>query len=143
MLKWRCVPERTNMATAPPDVTAQSSATSSGTGGSSTITPEADDSSSRSSFGRKEIDFQWGEEIEGLETFQDDDKLPCVSKFQEDSTRGGKIAPGLKIYANQPLLLYRRVRKRQARTRTIYHDKSGAYFEVGQTILIPDDYTGE
>lgn len=127
------------MATAPPDVTNQSSASPDG---SSNITPVGADDSSSPSVGRDEVDFQWGEETEKLDTFHDDDKLPCVAKFEEDITEGGKLAPGLRIYCKQPLLLYRRLKKRQARTRTIYHDQSGAYFEVGQTILIPDDYTG-
>ena len=126
------------MAAAVPDVTAESSANS------SFITPTADDISSSISSTKAPVEFQWSDETEAPDSFKDDDKLPCVARIEAcgDSSES-KLLPGLKLYANQPLLLFRQVKKRQARARTIYHDKGGAYFEVGQTILIPDDYTGE
>ena len=122
------------MAAALPDVTTESSAST------SSITPTADDNSSISST-KTAVEFQWSGETETPDSFKYDDKLPCVARIEACGDR--KLLPGLKLYVDQPLLLFRQVKKRQARARTIYHDKGGAYFEVGQTILIPDDYTGE
>ena len=136
MLKWRCVPDKSNMAAAAPDVTAESSANS------SSITPTADDTSSSISSAKTAVEFQWSDETETPDSFDDEEKLPCVARIE---ACGGdrQLLPGLKLYADQPLLMFRRVKKRHARARTIYHDKGGPHFEVGQTILIPDDYTGE
>jgi len=73
----------------------------------------------------------------------DEGSLPQVVKFK---ARGGPgaapLLPGLALYADQPVLLYARTRKAHARARTIYHDRDGPYFEVGQTLDIPDDFDG-
>ncbi|KAK7101300.1 hypothetical protein V1264_024097 [Littorina saxatilis] len=141
MLKWRCAgPDKPNMASAVPDVTPESSANSAV--GSSSSTSKADDNVSATSSAKSVVDFQWSDETESLESFDNDEKLPCVAKLEESGAGDGKLLPGIKLYADQPLLMFRSVQKRQARARTIYHDKGGAYLEVGQTILIPDNYTG-
>lgn len=144
MLKWRfALLEKSNMAAAPPDVTVESSATHT-LDGSSKIS-EADDISDSSTVisAIKYLDFEWGDElVDQLVTFNDDDQLPCVAKFEEDTAQTDKLPTGIKIYQKQPLLFFKRVKKRQARARTIYHEKGGEYFEIGQTLHIPDDYTG-
>ncbi|KAL8598552.1 hypothetical protein ACOMHN_051340 [Nucella lapillus] len=125
-------------AAAPSELSARSSNKSSSSGRGDTV--------SSISIDKSVINFQWSGESETPDSFHDDDKLPCVAKIEasesSDESSDRKLLPGLKLYAEQPLLFYRRVRKRMARARTIYHDKGGAYFEVGQTILVPDDYTG-
>ncbi|BFY99917.1 hypothetical protein BsWGS_02957 [Bradybaena similaris] len=74
------------------------------------------------------------------------DTFPCVCFFEESvKERDGHrefLSPGLKIYSRQPVLLHMKTTKKQARARTIYKDPRGAYYEVGQTLIIPDDYKG-
>ncbi|XP_041358044.1 uncharacterized protein LOC121374958 [Gigantopelta aegis] len=84
--------------------------------------------------------FEWREDKVDVEYFQNDDTLPSVVRFEE--TDPGKLSPGLRIYAKQPVQLYTRTHKKVARARTIMKDKEGTYFEVGQTLLIPEDYEG-
>jgi hypothetical protein len=170
MLKWRCdlinehsdKDETTNtecidksgsssftatMASpAVPDVAEVSSATRrssspSNSSQSKDVSDGAESSTKRiSSVSANEINFQWSEAEEPISSFTDDNnKLPCVARLE----RANFLLPGLRPYGEQPLLMFRRMRRRQARARTIYHDKGGAYYEVGQTILIPDDYTGD
>lgn len=67
--------------------------------------------------------------------------LPGVCRFTE-APGTGTIPPGVKMYSDQPVWLYSRHTKRHVRGRTIYKDDNGAYFEVGQTLLLPDDFQG-
>ncbi|XP_071148589.1 uncharacterized protein [Mytilus edulis] len=64
------------------------------------------------------------------------DELPKICKYE------GNLPPGLKLYSQQPVLLYRWYHKRKAEVRTIYRDSTGPYYEVGQTLEIPDDFEG-
>ena len=66
--------------------------------------------------------------------------LPSVCKFK--GNKDASIPPGLNIYSEQPLLVYSRYKKRQVQIRTIFKDPDGQYYEVGQTLLIPDDFDG-
>lgn len=97
------------------------------------------DSSSLCTLSSSEVNFQWSDQEEPVSAFaNDDNKLPCVARLE----LANPLPPGLRPYGGHPLLLFKSLKRRQARARTIYHDKAGAYYEVGQTILIPDDYTG-
>ena len=87
------------------------------------------------------IGITWSSETRVLGDFDNESGLPAVCRFEEDQNKG-TLSRGLKIYAGQPVLLHTRCRKRQVRARTIYHDASGPYYEVGQTLLIPDDFEG-
>ena len=73
--------------------------------------------------------------------FENDETLPSVVTFEE--TEPGTLSPGLRIYSRQPVLFYTRTSKRVVRARTIMKDKEGTYFEVGQTLLIPEHYEGK
>ncbi|KAL5022117.1 hypothetical protein ScPMuIL_001272 [Solemya velum] len=86
-------------------------------------------------------DINWDDEKHVLNDFRADIGLPQVVKFDEGET-GGNIPPGLKIYCNQPVLFHTHTSKRQARARTIYRDQTGPFYEVGQTLLIPEDFEG-
>lgn len=87
-------------------------------------------------------DINWDDEKHVLNDFRADIGLPQVVKFDEGET-GGNIPPGLKIYCNQPVLFHTHTSKRQARARTIYRDQTGPFYEVGQTLLIPEDFEGK
>lgn len=134
--------DASKMAAAPPDGRSDTSTASSH--GDSDVVTAACGSGPSSSLDR----FQWAENEDKLQDFDNVDKLPCVGRIEEwgapcaDGQRRG-LAPGLKIYAGQPLLMFSRVKKRQAVARTIYRDNSGVYLEIGQTVIVPDDYTGE
>lgn len=65
------------------------------------------------------------------------DELPKICKYE------GNLPPGLKLYSQQPVLLYRWYHKRKGEVRTIYRDSTGPYYEVGQTLEIPDDFEGK
>lgn len=69
-----------------------------------------------------------------------DDSLPCVCKLSSDGSRA--LPVGLSIYCQQPLYLYKRRQRKQVLGRTIYHDANGPYYEVGQTLILPDNFEG-
>ncbi|KAK3089446.1 hypothetical protein FSP39_003687, partial [Pinctada imbricata] len=85
--------------------------------------------------------FKWDSQSRVLADLEDDSGLPQVCKLEEDPSKG-TLPPGLKLYTRQPVLLYTRCKKRQVKARTIYRDPSGPFYEVGQTLLIPDDFEG-
>ena len=96
--------------------------------------------------------IQWSDDIVDLERFENGSGLPQVVKYEDaiDGEQGarhsgapGSLPTGLKIYSDQPVLFYTRTSKRHVSARTIYHDKEGPYFEVGQTLTIPGDFEGE
>ena len=92
--------------------------------------------------------IQWSEENIDLQKLDNENGLPQVVQFEDSAgaARPGvpsSLPPGLRIYANQPVLLHSRSSKKYAKARTIYHDKEGPYFEVGQTLMIPEDFHGE
>ncbi|XP_045188813.2 uncharacterized protein LOC123546524 [Mercenaria mercenaria] len=102
---------------------------------------EADDTGS----GVTEI--KWSEDFTDLNSFENGSGLPKVVKYEEISRGAGvgvgtSLPLGLKIYAEQPVLFYSRTCKRHVKARTIYHDREGPYYEVGQTLDIPDDFDG-
>lgn len=69
-----------------------------------------------------------------------DDSLPCVCKLSSDGSQA--LPVGLSIYCQQPLYLYKRRKRKQVLGRTIYHDANGPYYEVGQTLILPDNFEG-
>lgn len=140
MLKWKNANKNTKMAAAPPDMMEDMSSASSGVSSSKSQSQRVDECPRNNSM--SELHFQWGD-FQILRDFDNNETLPCVAKIEEDMTSEARLVRGLKMYCNQPLLFNSRVRKRQARARTIYHDKSGAFLEVGQTLLIPEDYPGK
>lgn len=91
-------------------------------------------------------EVEWELENLTMTHVADLDTFPCVCFFEESvKERNGHrefLSPGLKIYSRQPVLLHMKTTKKQARARTIYKDPRGAYYEVGQTLIIPDDYKG-
>jgi len=90
---------------------------------------------------KSSLEIEWNDREYKLDDFHEDDNLPRVVRFVEDNQKGS-IPPGLKLFSEQPVLFYTRCRKKQVRARTIYRDPSGAYFEVGQTLHVPDDFQG-
>ncbi|KAH3694668.1 uncharacterized protein LOC127861885 [Dreissena polymorpha] len=88
--------------------------------------------------------FEWSEDsVTVLNNFDNGTSLPCVARLESIAGAGASsLPPGLSIYAGQPVLLHERTCKKHAKARTIYHDKDGPYFEVGQTLDIPDDFQG-
>lgn len=90
-----------------------------------------------------QTEIRWNEELTDLNTFDNGSGLPHVVKYEGVSNgAGSSLPPGLRIYAEQPVLLHTRTCKRHVRARTIYHDKQGPYYEVGQTLDIPEDFDG-
>ncbi|KAL3870123.1 hypothetical protein ACJMK2_042734 [Sinanodonta woodiana] len=81
-------------------------------------------------------EIEWDSETCRLTEFENGSGLPRVVKLD------GDLPQGLNIYKKQPILLYARTNKTHVGARTIYHDKNGPYYEVGQTLLIPDDFDG-
>lgn len=78
-----------------------------------------------------------------LNSFENGSSLPNVVQYETGGAAGISSLPlGLRIYAGQPVMFYTRTCKKHARARTIYHDKSGPYYEVGQTLDIPEDFDG-
>ncbi|XP_059149366.1 uncharacterized protein LOC131936411 [Physella acuta] len=118
-------PFHTNMASVLPDITGSQS------------------SANREIIGPK---IEWDEENVTLAEITDKDNFPCVCCFEESiRDQDGKrecLPPGLKIYSRQPVLMQMKVNKLQARARTIIKDPKGAFYEVGQTLIIPVDYLG-
>lgn len=88
----------------------------------------------------------WEQENLTMKQVADIDNFPCVCFFEESPRENCGhwefLSAGLKIYSRQPVLLHMRTKKKQARARTIMKDQRGAYYEVGQTLIIPDDYQG-
>ncbi|KAK0069464.1 GRB2-associated and regulator of MAPK protein [Biomphalaria pfeifferi] len=88
----------------------------------------------------------WDEDNLSLSQLVDKDCFPCICCYEENvqevDGHCDKLAPGLKIYSRQPVLLHTSVSQKQARARTIFKDPSGTYYEVGQTMIIPGDYQG-
>ncbi|CAL1539611.1 unnamed protein product [Lymnaea stagnalis] len=88
----------------------------------------------------------WEEEDLTLLQVADKDNFPCICSFEEHTQQKTwqveRLQPGLRIYSRQPVLMHMRVTKKQARARTIFKDPKGAYYEVGQTMIIPADYQG-
>ena len=96
-------------------------------------------------------DIDWSDFDSDLDKFENGSGLPQVVRFTETSDGSGgathsgvpgSLPAGLRIYADQPVLLHLRSCKRHASARTIYHDKEGPYYEVGQTLTIPEDFDG-
>ncbi|XP_064606676.1 uncharacterized protein LOC135471389 [Liolophura sinensis] len=100
------------------------------------------DSSSLSSSSSAQIfEFTWAEETYRLSDLTGQDQFPRVVNLEPDE--GVEISYGLRPYLNQPVILNQCVSKRDVSARTVYRDKTtGKYFEVGQTLLIPDSYEG-
>lgn len=87
-------------------------------------------------------DVVWSERKYGLKDLTEEaGLLQRICRFSE-APGEGNMSPGLKIYADQPVWLHSRHNKRQVKARTIYKDNDGAYFEVGQTLHIPEDFQG-
>ncbi|KAK6990116.1 hypothetical protein BgiMline_013391 [Biomphalaria glabrata] len=88
----------------------------------------------------------WDEDNLSLSQLVDKDCFPCICCYEENvqevDGHWDKLAPGLKIYSRQPVLMHTSVSQKQARARTIFKDPSGTYYEVGQTMIIPGDYQG-
>lgn len=90
-------------------------------------------------------EIRWDDAYTDLKTLENGSGLPCVVKYEGVSHGAGVVSSlptGLKIYAEQPVLLHTRTCKRHAKARTIYHDRQGPYYEVGQTLDIPEDFDG-
>ena len=96
-------------------------------------------------------DIEWNESLTDLDRFENGSGLPQVVKYGEkvEGTAGarhsgapGSLPTGLRIYSEQPVLFHTRTCKRHVSARTIYHDKEGPYYEVGQTLTIPEDFEG-
>ncbi|XP_046547600.1 uncharacterized protein LOC124257547 [Haliotis rubra] len=86
-------------------------------------------------------EFTWADDTMALGVYKDHERLPKVVKLEEKGE--GKLCPGLKIYSKQPVLFHARSSKTVASARTIHKDgETGMYFEVGQTLLLPEDYEG-
>lgn len=83
--------------------------------------------------------ISWKPEAQTLSDIGDD-SLPCVCKLSSDGSRA--LPVGLSIYCQQPLYLYKRRQRKQVLGRTIYHDANGPYYEVGQTLILPDNFEG-
>ena len=97
-------------------------------------------------------DIDWSETNTDLDKFENGSGLPQVVQYGEFSDGAERarhsgvpvsLPTGLRIYADQPVLFQSRSCKRHASARTIYHDKEGPYYEVGQTLTIPEDFDGE
>lgn len=95
---------------------------------------------------------EWEETDLNLTNLLSEGMLPCIASFEEivtttdpngESPKVRALPPALKLYSNQPVLFHTKDRKRQARGRSIYKDDGGYYFEVGQTLVIPEDYLGK
>lgn len=86
------------------------------------------------SVANNELDVEWEENYMSLTNVKED--LPRICKYDD------QLFPGLKLYSQQPVLLYRCCRKRKGIARTIYRDPAGPYYEAGQTLQIPDDFEG-
>lgn len=86
-------------------------------------------------------EIKWESESRELRTFENGSGLPQVVKYEENRIPSC-IPPGLRLYARQPVLLHTRCTKRNVRARTVYHDTEGPYYEVGQTLVIPEDFEG-
>lgn len=90
--------------------------------------------------------IQWCDSNVDVRTLDNTSGLPQVVKFDDVfiTAKGEEsLAPGLKIYANQAVLFHTRACKNHVKARTIYHDRQGPYYEVGQTLDIPDDFDGK
>ncbi|XP_052101125.1 uncharacterized protein LOC127735071 [Mytilus californianus] len=79
-----------------------------------------------------ELNVEWTDTL--FTNIKDD--LPKICKYE------GQLPQGLKLYSQQPVLLYRWYHKRKGEVRTIYRDTTGPYYEVGQTLQIPEDFEG-
>lgn len=89
------------------------------------------------------MDLQWSQDSTPLTSFDNGSDLPQVVKIGPSLAANARpLPPGLKVYAGQPLLFYICARKKHALARTIYREREGAYFEVGQTFDIPEDFEG-
>ena len=95
-----------------------------------------------------QLAIEWSKTDSDLDQFENGSGLPNVVKYGEkfegarQSGAPGTLPVGLRIYSEQPVLFYTRTCKRQVSARTIYHDKDGPYYEVGQTLTIPEDFEG-
>lgn len=88
------------------------------------------------------LDFTWAEETYRLSDLSGEDQFPRVVNLEPDESV--EIGSGLRPYIRQPVILDRSVSKRDVSARTVYREKpTGKYFEVGQTLLIPDSYEGK
>lgn len=88
--------------------------------------------------------IDWDDGDKDLSSFENGSGLPSVVKYETPGASGLSTLPlGLRIYAEQPVLFYTRTCKKHAKARTIYHDQQGPYYEVGQTLDIPEDFDGK
>ncbi|XP_046357895.2 uncharacterized protein LOC124136128 [Haliotis rufescens] len=102
---------------------------------------ETGGTSESGSVGSQKREFTWADDTATLGVYKDDERLPRIVKFEEN--KEGKLSPGLKMYCKQTVLFHTKSTKRIASARTIHKDKdTGMYFEVGQTLLLPEDYEG-
>lgn len=98
------------------------------------------ENSENPNYGSDELsEISWKPEAQTLSDIGDD-SLPCVCKLSSDGSRA--LPVGLSIYCQQPLYLYKRRQRKQVLGRTIYHDANGPYYEVGQTLILPDNFEG-
>ncbi|KAL4236897.1 hypothetical protein ACF0H5_005283 [Mactra antiquata] len=89
--------------------------------------------------------IQWNDSDTELRNLDNEAGLPQVVKFDDGGVGSDGRSPlpqGLRIYVKQPVLFHTRMCKRHVKARTIYHDRQGPYYEVGQTLDIPDDFDG-
>ena len=84
-------------------------------------------------------EISWNPDPQPLRDIQSD-ALPCVCRLSTDGTTS--LPGGMSLYCKQPLYLHHRRQRRQVLGRTIYHDPSGPYYEVGQTLILPDNFEG-
>lgn len=80
-------------------------------------------------------EFEWHKEASSLEELKDG--LPFICKYE------GQLQEGTKLYSKQPVILFKLYQKKKAYVRTIFRDPSGPYYEVGQTLQIPEDFEGK
>ena len=128
------------MATALPDVTDVTS-----TPLEDVAAEQGDETNSTNSADRP--DLTWEQEDITLTNICEDDRLPCIGQFEavrfEQHGPLVQLSQNLKVLSNQPVLLHSRITKLQARARSIHKDPKGAYYEMGQTLIIPYDYAGK
>lgn len=89
------------------------------------------------------LEFDWNDDFEELSSFENGSGLPAVVKYDTPGAGVSSLPLGLRIYADQPVMFYTRTCKKHAKARTIYHDRHGPYYEVGQTLDIPEDFDGK
>jgi len=89
------------------------------------------------------LEIEWNDGTTDFSSFENCSGLPSVVKFNTQGAGASTLPLGLRIYSDQPVMFYTRTCKKHARARTIYHDREGPYYEVGQTLDIPEDFDGK